>query len=431
MSRQFPTGISYPLAPHLNVGCAHIFLEWPGLAHPSFSLCILPSSTFSLSPRSCSFWALLFLRQLLSESSVGPQLCFKFFRLSVPPLTGQPRPSPSLTLEQFEININAILERLKSGEEEDVIGSVNVRICSVITKCEACELLSVSLPRLRTKSFSILFMLSCLSGYWDPWSKTHDAKTKLADYTFPLLLWKGVGNEALCISVSEKCDISLLPSTQCENWVVLWYDDLSNIEGVRRLCKVEVKASSHTDTAPPSAELTFNGSSVSIFGVIGRGEKFIPQRLTFSIDGNLMGNYTMPDIEVPGATFVSVIFFSSSKLAKGEHRIRVETQNGAKESMIVLDKFVYALEDTSTASSATAPKSSIDLTGSDVNYGLIILAYAAGPIAVSLIILICLTVWLCRRRSRQRRAGRQKADGEIEERTISGESTNSTLVEMR
>ncbi|KAH8810402.1 hypothetical protein DL96DRAFT_1627084 [Flagelloscypha sp. PMI_526] len=188
--------------------------------------------------------------------------------------------------------------------------------------------------------------------------------------------------------------------------------------------------SSTNNTGALSAELTFNGTAVSVFGVIARGATYIQQVLNFVVDGNTMGVYRMEGLENPGDAGYGLPFFHSPNLTDGEHKLRVETQGGATESLIMLDRFVYTPEalvtsaPPSPSSTSSAPTSSASAAATD-SRGTIsrpVVGGIAAAVAVLVLLLVALAFFLYRRRSRRPGAHRE-AVLEDDERTYPGGPT--------
>ncbi|KAH8810403.1 hypothetical protein DL96DRAFT_1627085 [Flagelloscypha sp. PMI_526] len=158
--------------------------------------------------------------------------------------------------------------------------------------------------------------------------------------------------------------------------------------------------SNSTSSGPFSAEFTFTGTAIFVFG-IDTSSINLPQTLTFFVDGTQSGGITTSGKDSP--------FFSLTGLTNGEHTIRVETvADAAGNHFVTLDRFIYTEDDTlPTRTSSTLP-TQISTTVTDeptTKSGKRISGPVIGGVVVAVIVALALAGLLLflisRRRSRR------------------------------
>lgn len=112
------------------------------------------------------------------------------------------------------------------------------------------------------------------------------------------------------------------------------------------------------DNFAPTAELTFTGVAVYVYGILRYDNPSLRATdLTFLIDGELVGNYSQPDSSKKGWEY-SALLFSHTSLSSKQHNLTIQNgvHQGKDASVLLLDYIVYSqLEDDAQSSPSTTP----------------------------------------------------------------------------
>lgn len=117
-----------------------------------------------------------------------------------------------------------------------------------------------------------------------------------------------------------------------------------------------------------TAEVSFTGTAVYVYGIKGYGNEFAATDLTFLIDNEQVGYYSQPDINGMGWVY-NMLFFSTQSLSSGQHTLTIQNgaHNGSAISLLLLDYIIYSFEEETSQGNSPAVSAQGDTSGRSSN----------------------------------------------------------------
>lgn len=106
-----------------------------------------------------------------------------------------------------------------------------------------------------------------------------------------------------------------------------------------------------------TAELSFTGSAVSVYGILGHGPTFSATDLHFFIDNQEVAQYSQTIDNGNNNDFdYNVLLFSTNSLSNSPHTLTIQNghNGGTQMSLILLDRIVYSYDDGRSSSTSSA-----------------------------------------------------------------------------